>query len=86
MATTGSSSRSAGAPRGAGAKRVARRRWSLSNGSWGCGQSRGAVSSMKRVDLDEKDWINVSRANRGLASGAGYAPPGGRALTATLRA
>jgi hypothetical protein len=27
---------------------------------------------MKRVYLDEKDWINVSRANRGLASGAGY--------------
>jgi hypothetical protein len=41
---------------------------------------------MKRVYLDEKDWINVSRANRGPAGGAGYAPHGSRALTATVRA
>ncbi len=43
MATTGSSSRSAGAP-GAAAKGVARRRWA-------CGQSGGAVVRARRSRL-----------------------------------
>lgn len=27
---------------------------------------------MKRVYLDQKDWINLSRANQGLTSGANF--------------
>jgi hypothetical protein len=63
MATTGS--RSAGALAGRAQKAPPVTACALSNGSWGCGQSRGAVSSMKRVYLDEKDWINVCERTEG---------------------